>query len=285
MEYQIKQLSYYAKNILRSLTIGTIHSVYRRTINLTNGTHILSLQADGSVLSPISLICKLSAKDMNALSVMPGDTVFFDEDGFKLYSAASAYHFNYANASLHDLELSKPLDRKSCMALSANIRTAVSAAATGGFAPLFHEKQVPPKELPLILRTAKDCLLQCEKLCLHKDYRKAALMLSRLLGLGTGLTPSGDDFLCGVLAGLFFTGNSSHPFTHSLKSEIAGHLSDTLDISAAFLSLALKEQFSLPVNNLCQLPSPEAILASFKEIGHSSGTDTLCGILFSLERF
>ena len=57
MNYQIKQLSIYAEQILPHLVAGTIHSVYRRTVNLTDGKQILSLQTDGSPLSPVSLIC------------------------------------------------------------------------------------------------------------------------------------------------------------------------------------------------------------------------------------
>ena len=48
MNYQIKQLSIYAEQILPHLVAGTIHSVYRRTVNLTDGKQILSLQTDGS---------------------------------------------------------------------------------------------------------------------------------------------------------------------------------------------------------------------------------------------
>ena len=56
MKYQITQLSCYTEQILRNLISGTVHSVYRRTINLTDGKQILSLQADHSPLSPISLL-------------------------------------------------------------------------------------------------------------------------------------------------------------------------------------------------------------------------------------
>ena len=83
-------------------------------------------------------------------------------------------------------------------------------------------------------------------------------------------------------SGLFLSGKNTHPLTGFLKTEIREHLTDTIDISAAFLSCALEEQFSLPVNRLCTLPSPEEIRTQFQAIGHSSGMDTLCGILFSL---
>ena len=96
-------------------------------------------------------------------------------------------------------------------------------------------------------------------------------------------------------------------FAKSLHKTIAEHLNDTVDVSAAFLHCALKGQFSLAVNHLlvntgCESPqdtsyvkcNPQitpgianipAITENFLAIGHSSGTDTLCGILYALELF
>ncbi len=286
MEYQIRQFSLYAEGILKHLTSGTIHSVYRRTINLTDGKQILSLQAEGSPLSPISLISGLSAEDMDALHIRSGDPVHFTGDGFTLPGSFeardAAHHFTCANARRYDLKLSGPLDNTARLSLASAIRTALSYTSTGGFALLFSEKETETDDLSLILFAARNYILHCNELCLRRDYREAALTLSRLLGLGIGLTPSGDDFLCGVLAGLHLAGKDGHSFTQFLRSMIAARLSDTIDISAAFLSCALENQFSLPVNSLCCPLTPEEILSSFEEIGHSSGTDTLCGILWSL---
>ena len=287
MEYQIRQLSLYAEDILKNLTSGTVHSVYRRTINLTDGKQILALQAEGSPLSPISLILDLSAKDMEALSVKAGDKAIFADGGIHLPCPAAshrpAYHFTSLDAKRYGLTLTGSLDPASLSALARHIRTALSLAGTGGFAVLFQDEKQDTESLSLILLAAQNHILHSRELYLHGNYQDAALTLSQLLGLGTGLTPSGDDFLCGVLAGSILTGKDQHPFTGYLKSEIARRLSDTIDISAAFLSCALEGEFSLQVKSLLKLPAPEELLASFQEIGHSSGTDTLCGILWSLE--
>ena len=286
MEYQIRQLSLYAEGVLKHLTSGTVHSVYRRTINLTDGKQILSLQTKGSVLSPISLICDLSSGDMDSLSVKAGDTVRFTDKGLELTDSLNirrpVCHFTISNAARYDLKLHGPLDSPSRPILANGIRTALSLTGTGGFSLLFGKTETETDDLSLILFAARNYILHCNESCLRRDYREAAVTLSRLLGLGTGLTPSGDDFLCGVLAGLHLAGKDEHCFTHFLKSTITDRLSETIDISAAFLSCALEGEFSLPVSSLYGLPSPEEILSSFEEIGHSSGTDTLCGILWSL---
>lgn len=283
MNYQIKQSSNYAKQILCRLSTGTIHSIYRRTVNLTDGKKILSLQADGSPLSPISLICDLSAEAMNTLDIKAGNRVFFDRETITLQGNSKPCCFTYIDAGFLNLKISEPLTVQARLTLSSNIRTALSAAETNGFALLFKDKKDTDDNTSLILTAAGNFILHCNEFLLKKNYQRAAAELSRLLGLGIGLTPSGDDFLCGVLAGLTFTGNAGHPFTLFLKKEIAGRLSDTIDISAAFLSCALEDQYSLPVNNLYRIPAPDAILTDFEAIGHSSGTDTLCGILWCLK--
>lgn len=284
MKYQITQLSHYTEQILRNLTSGTVHSVYRRTINLTDGKQILSLQAEHSPLSPISLILTLTAEEMGGLGIAPGDDVLFKEGSLELRGEAS-YHFTYADARRYDLKLPAPLDSRSLTLLTSGIRNALALTDTNGFALLFGSAEALEDDLSLMLLAAKKHLLLADELCRLGDYPEAALRLSRLLGLGIGLTPSGDDFLCGVLAGLHMTGNDRHPFTQRLRSELANRLSDTIDLSAAFLSCALDLQFSLAVNRLYRLPDACEILASFEEIGHSSGTDTLCGILWSLTHF
>ena len=91
-----------------------------------------------------------------------------------------------------------------------------------------------------------------------------------LIWLGIGLTPSGDDFLCGFLAGLRLS-NGSSLFLHTLDR--------TNEISAAFLRCAAFGQFSTPVHLLTD-PNVTArqIYLVFSSISHSSDIDTLCGI-------
>ena len=90
--------------------------------------------------------------------------------------------------------------------------------------------------------------------------------------------------MCGVLAGLILCGGNRHPFAQALKEDIGLRLADTNEISAAFLRCALEGQFSQAVNSLSRLPGREEISADFSAIGHSSGMDTLSGILYLLQR-
>lgn len=74
--------------------------------------------------------------------------------------------------------------------------------------------------------------------------------LAKNIGCGKGLTPSGDDFLIGILAVLSSI-TEMHPkamiLYQSLRTAIQININKTNDISAHYLKLALSCHFSHPV--------------------------------------
>lgn len=132
----------------------------------------------------------------------------------------------------------------------------------------------------LIAAAAEKFLQETAALSSQKEYAKAAAVLARLIGLGRGLTPAGDDFLCGVLACFILAGKTDCPLFFALKKEIQLNLNRTNDLSAAFLCCAVSGHFSESVTLLPACKSPEEITSLFRKIGHSSGMDTLCGIYY-----
>jgi hypothetical protein len=106
--------------------------------------------------------------------------------------------------------------------------------------------------------------------------------LDALIGLGPGLTPSGDDFVCGALVALHYFG----------RADIAGRLAEpalatvsrkTNVISAAYLRCAAAGQASGALFDVLhslhagQEASMEAALDALQAIGHTSGLDSLAG--------
>ena len=102
----------------------------------------------------------------------------------------------------------------------------------------------------------------------------------KLIGLGRGLTPSGDDFLCGFLSVL---GNAGHPFAKAVGEVVAEHLHRTTDISAAYLGSVLAgERFTVYDRAIRALLGGEDFAADCDFVlgmGASSGTDTMLGAL------
>jgi hypothetical protein len=116
--------------------------------------------------------------------------------------------------------------------------------------------------------------------------------VNSLIGLGSGLTPSGDDLLIGYVTGLWCTvehGSERRQFIASLGKTIIHLLPKTNDISRTYLYHATQGQVSSRLANLaegiCRGGSP-AYLTQVAEAsmraGHTSGMDALTGLLVGL---
>ena len=280
MHFNITTIGSYALEILNSVSEGLVHSVYRKTINIQFGDYLLALQADMSPVSPVSLITELDAASMDGLSVSPGLAVKVRPGALSICSIDSDIYFCFIEADIFE----SVLLRKSPLLSRCMLKTVLDRSAAGGFciifAPSCLKDQENNLEAELVTSAAKHRITASIPFVQTADYGKAAEELVSLIGLGMGLTPSGDDFLCGVLAGLVLTGNLDHPFTSILKERIREKLNNTNDISRTFLQCALSSHFSKPVKDLFFPASPEQILASFEAVGHSSGIDSLCGIYY-----
>ncbi len=112
--------------------------------------------------------------------------------------------------------------------------------------------------------------------------------LGPLVGAGTGLTPSGDDAVCGVLLVLHGLGRSVP------GSQLDGTLHRTTSLSAALLSAA-RQGYAVPevvrlveafldrvVDARCGDDAVAAAVPSVLAIGHSSGRDLVAGVLGAL---
>lgn len=279
MKQFITETMSFASGILSHISEGMVHSVYRKTINLRMGSSLLALQAAGSPLSPVSLITGLDVGEMSGLPVVPGDQVFVDKKTIILFSKSSRIIFRFDEAAIFDSLLR---DYAVPLPLPA-IKESLLQSSSGGLTELFSKTlRKNPSDFAkgVFLAVAQKRMEDARKEVLDICYDKAAVTLAGMTGLGMGLTPSGDDFLCGVLAGLLFSGQWDHPFAQALRQTISRRLGDTNDISRTFLSCALSCHFSRPVKELPLASGTTEILSSFGAIGHSSGFDTLCGIYY-----
>ena len=103
-----------------------------------------------------------------------------------------------------------------------------------------------------------------------------------LIGLGPGLTPSGDDYLGGVLIALHQFGRK--PQAQSLWRWLKPRLARTSDISAAHLEAAAAgeghEALHRCIQELCTLPPAwDDALRALDNVGHCSGWDSLAGVV------
>lgn len=117
------------------------------------------------------------------------------------------------------------------------------------------------------------------------DADAAASAARRLVGLGPGLTPAGDDVLAGLLVTLHHCGDGAvRPLVDRLGAEVDGYASErTTSLSAALLRHAARGEAAAElvgvVDALGGHRPLEPALSRLLRIGHSSGHDLARGVL------
>jgi hypothetical protein len=127
------------------------------------------------------------------------------------------------------------------------------------------------------------------------DADSARLVAARMVGLGTGLTPSGDDLLCGLLAALWCTkieGTEDARLLAGWGAALATMLDRTTVAGATLLECAIAGSFSGALRDLAaelagRSPGDRAhalgaAMGRLCAMGHTSGMDTAAGFLFGL---
>lgn len=180
-------------------------------------------------------------------------------------------------------------------ALRRRIATARALAATaaprGGFAPLLGG---PRGSLPSDRRHGGDFAAAARPRVaalaaglMDGDVARTTRAVSSLIGLGPGLTPSGDDLLVGLLAGLEATG---HPLLAVLATTIASQApGGTTSVGASALRNAARGQFAERLHDvLVAVARPDAAglpraIERGMACGSTSGADTLVGVFTALD--
>jgi hypothetical protein len=161
----------------------------------------------------------------------------------------------------------------------------------------FAAEQAPVEGLArLVLGAAGDRSSALERAALPRVQRLRAWLIGDapppvdLLGLGPGLTPSGDDILCGMLVALHAVGQAG--MAAELYAALAAAApTATSPISAAFLRAAaeglgceaLHAAIAAVLEGRAEAVSDRA--EALGRIGHTSGWDALAGAMLVLQAF
>jgi hypothetical protein len=169
-------------------------------------------------------------------------------------------------------------------AVGAARALAAARAPAGGLAPMLAggDRQGDPW-----LSVARSLIRRQLDALRAGDVAAAIGPTAELIGLGTGLTPSGDDYLTGLLAGLDATG---HPARHALATAIErGIPGRTTAVGAALLGHAVHGEFTERLHDvLAALAAgrPDSVAGPIERAmayGATSGSDTLVGLFSGLE--
>lgn len=280
MDVDIYQLGSGTKRVLAQPNlVGSVHSVFENTINLNVADHILSLQH--SSLAKIPFMLSLPPGDyLRDLGLTVGTLVRVKEGsilvGDHRFKLASARHWE---GRLPVFFANQEQVRFLWAGITRTLKMAAKKEMADGIGG--HLRQVMQPVLRL-LKTAK----------IGGQEKRVSLALTSLIGLGPGLTPSGDDFLIGFLSVLSLMGKLNlalSRFAAVLRKAVGDGSLQTSPLSREFLYYACREEYSEPFHKLymtaASLDEQGLLSAAFRFIGmgHTSGVAGLTGVLHGLD--
>lgn len=277
---------------------GTVHSVFRHACNIRIEPHrLLTLLPSEKGNVPHGIRLRISSRQAFLDLFRVGQSVACR--GGILRTGGSDFAVDLRTAHLWHIDLRelhidlrRPIHAQSwsvswselntyrrqgslpgIMGLSDHSQGRVIASAISGVL-----RQQAARAVPALLKATSNLRLQ-----------DAVIAMRPLIGLGPGLTPSGDDFLVGYLTALWCTvGNdpSRKRFLTDLSSELSHAARNTNQISYTYLRCATRGHISEPIATLAQQIAQSNDMNSIRvatqaalHVGHTSGSDGVSGLL------
>jgi Protein of unknown function (DUF2877) len=254
---------------------GRVHSAFARTVNVTldglGDAGWLSLHGPGRLPAPFGIACP---GPLPVPALAPGAPVRVERDGLVL---DGAIHLRLAGVPARDTALPTTAPRPPS---AACLRAAGPDGLGPAAAAVLRETGLPADPLG---RLAAPALAALHAGTAGGDAAGALAAATALLGLGPGLTPSGDDCLVGWLAGLWVGGVAGRDLlAATAPALLAAARERTGALGRAFLAAAAVGQAAEPVRDFVMTPSP-AHLAGLLALGATSGGDLLAGYCLARE--
>jgi len=247
-------------------TFGRAHSIFEKAMNIqiSDEGQLLTILCEGADI--MSAGCIVNAPSDVGERISVGDKVLMTPDVVYIEQIPFA-----------------------CYISSANIWDRLSAADISAIAkPSYRNLFETCKEVESYLNIFGKSEMTLRPL-LHDELNPLDF-----IGLGYGLTPAGDDFLAGMLFGMYFLEDmygKSCSYLSEMIDIISKNLHRTGTISKHFLRYALKGEWGRNTENfLIALAKGEkdelwdAVCAKMA-YGASSGEDELRGCLFGIKKY
>ncbi|MGH6979832.1 MAG: DUF2877 domain-containing protein [Stellaceae bacterium] len=256
---------------------GTIHSVFARACNIE--------ARPGRLLGLVAR--EIGAVPRGFQLATPDGFSFLDHVGAGAPVAGRAGLLRFDNSDLSiDLRPAKPWRsnlgrislRRDKPGIAEAWRTAWVAVARNRAAEPFARQA----------RDAIPALLRAEQ---SDDREAACAVVDRLVGLGDGLTPAGDDFLVGFLAGLWSWPLKDEPrrrFRAALADRVVAVSNRTGAISRHYLEAAAEGEVSQTLADLAaaigkgDAKKTAGAVAAALAVGASSGAAASYGLLLAV---
>lgn len=289
VHHRISRIGQSAARILARPQRGKVTAVFDRSIYCALDKEYVCIGVESLGICPLNVVTSVpEGRAWASLNFRAGMPVEIDHNhlriggNFSLKLNMAPIWWPPAHADLHYQELQKGL-----AALEEEAAGRIPMDGLGRLmAPISASTTLPDKYLDFAdqaLNVLKDWLKKA--LCDPPGNQDPDIgAWQDLLGLGPGLTPSGDDLIGGMMLALHRLGQVS--VLRSLSSAVALVMDDrTNPISAAHLKAAMEGMGSETVhlvmdsilsNDRTSFP---AALARIEKVGHTSGWDTLTGVV------
>jgi hypothetical protein len=266
-----------------------VQSIYRSVVNISTADGLLTVASpDGGGL-PNGILADLGP-DWREIGLHAGMAAFASGATVRVPDAGLEIQFD--GAAPWSPRLASPAGAAEAATAGARWRRragttrglAQARASAGGFGALLREDVIHD---PVgILGVARPALAELAVVLETGDRTGAAEVARRLVGLGPGLTPSGDDVLVGIEAALHALARPSAGFLTLATGDVEGR---TTALAATLLRHAGAGEFAERLHGLLAAllgSDDEAIPAAIDRAvawGATSGTDCLLGVLVGLD--
>ncbi|MGI6684129.1 MAG: DUF2877 domain-containing protein [Bacillota bacterium] len=273
--------SYLDKNL-----IGEIHSVFEQVINIVLPNQRLLTLATKNVSKLPGGINLDWEENFKSLPLEMGDTVYLTKGSLVISDLLYVDFTNTVKWLSSPFSVAESADLEEISFNYEELRTLLKNEANlDGLAGLWVNKSN---------NLIKHFLFPLSEWCegiRDKNHEKLYLGMEKMIGLGPGLTPSGDDFLLGGLAVLNYW--PDHRLKMNLIQKKTQQIADekTTDISREYLYQASEGHYSWELNCLLfflvnKKSSKEMLRNQVRkviEIGCTSGSDILTGVGMTLK--
>lgn len=261
----VAQISSYIYPVDKFGQIGRVHSIFAHSLNIQVGLRLINISCFDNYLSCFGI--NISEKNLKSViqSVTENNIVKFLDNNIVFYTQDGIKRIDVKNFNIVELKI-KPLN------------------------------YFPEKGLKKTLEVLNNCKVDqrigipnntllkkfSDEMITFKNFN-AEQIVTWLLGRGKGLTPSGDDILCGYIFVLLLV-DKANTYLSSLVKQIRNNLKLTTDVSKAYLICATQGYVNSKVYQLYKsfknhnFKDIDSELNSILEIGHTSGKDLSYGI-------
>ena len=261
-----------------------VHSVFDRVINLERASgELVTLAARGMDNAPLTAIVDIP--NFAAAGIAVDDAVAAIDQALHV---GDRLVLNFAAAPVWRARLPSyaPAPSRLPGQLAAARRYLVQQGVRGGMSPQAGAEGAFASEVAVALEQRSAWLLDA---LLHSRPTEACRHAVSMLGLGPGLTPSGDDFLVGLFAVLNLTGSPCQGWLDggALLLLHAEHATNAISRAALTAAAAgrVRESIAALIDALLH-GTPTTLVQPLRRvlvIGATSGADMVAGVLAGLE--